>query len=199
MIPYGAQIERTSSTDVLRRYQLRKDGYFLYVSRLEPENNADLVIEAFGRVKTDKNLVIVGDAPYAKDYKKRLLNTKDPRVIFTGYIFGHGYRELHSHAYCYIHATEVGGTHPALIDGMSLGHCVLVNGTPENIEVIGEGGIIYKKNDGHDLREKLSWIIRHPEARPNFSQKARERVFQFYTWDRIADQYEGLFRTILEA
>ena len=38
------------------------------VSRLEPENNAHLVIEAFKRVRTAYRLLIVGDAPYAHDY-----------------------------------------------------------------------------------------------------------------------------------
>lgn len=198
MIPYGGKLERVLSTDVLRHYQLTEDDYILYVSRLEPENNADLVIKAFEGIETDKYLVIVGDAPYAKEYKRQLTETKDPRIIFTGYVFGQGYLEFQSHAFCYIHATEVGGTHPALLDGMGLSRCVLVNGTPENIEVVGEGGIIYKKNDVDDLREKLSWLLQHPEAREDFSQKARQRVAQFYTWDQVTDQYERLFRFFLK-
>ncbi len=193
MIPYGAQTEKVESTDLLNRYQLEKDGYVLYVSRLEPENNAHVVIEAFEKIETDKKLVIVGDAPYAKNYKKKLMTTKNPRVIFTGYIFGQGYREFQSHAYCYVHATEVGGTHPALLDGMALGKCVLVNETPENLEVIGKTGIVYKMNDAYDLREKLSLILQRPEIRTTLSQKARERIDQFYTWDHITDQYESLF------
>jgi len=194
MIPYGAKTGRVASTCFLKHHGLKEDGYFLYVSRLEPENNADLVIRAFQGVETGKKLVIVGDAPYAKDYKRRLMETKDPRIIFTGYVFGQGYLELHSHAFCYIHATEVGGTHPALLDGMSLGRCVLANGTLENIEVIGEGGILYKKNDLHDLRERIRWILKHPEEREKLSQKAKERIGSFYTWDRVADQYEEAIR-----
>ena len=196
MIPYGAQTHRIGSIGILRHYQLQEDGYILYTSRLEPENNADLVIKAFEGVKTDKKLVIVGDAPYAEDYKRKLIRTKDPRIIFTGYIFGQAYLEIHSHAFCYVHATDVGGTHPALLDGMGLGRCVIVNGTPENMEVIGEGGIVYKKNDVNDLREKLSWILKHPEARESYRQKSRQRVSQFYTWDRVTDQYDRLFHSL---
>jgi glycosyltransferase involved in cell wall biosynthesis len=199
MIPYGAITERVSSTEILRHYQLKEDGYILYASRLEPENNSDLVIKAFEGIDTDKPLIIVGDAPYAKGYMRKLMSTKDPRIIFTGYVFGQGYKEFQSHAYCYVHATEVGGTHPALLDAMGLGRCVLVNGTPENMEVVGEGGIIYKKNDVNDLREKLSWIIEHPDVRESFRQKARERVFQLYTWDRVTDQYEQLFHSLLQS
>lgn len=199
MIPYGAQTEREESTDLLKGFQLEDDGYILYVSRLEPENNADLVIKAFEAVQTDKKLAIVGDAPYARDYKRNLMKTRDPRIIFTGYVFGRGYRQLQSHAYCYVHATEVGGTHPALLDGMALGRWVLANGTPENMEVLGDGGIVYQKNDLCDLREKLSYVIDHPGDRATFSEKARQRISRFYTWELVTDRYERLFSSLLKA
>ena len=136
-IPYGATAEKASSTDVLEKFGVKPGNYILYVSRLEPENNCHLVIKAFEQVETDMNLVIVGDAPYSQAYIEGLKATKDPRIIFTGYVFGAGYQEFQSHAYCYIHATSVGGTHPALIEAMGFGNCVIANGTPENREVVG--------------------------------------------------------------
>src|SRR3972149_5413862 len=86
---------------------------------------------------TDKKLVIVGDAPYARRYIAELKSAADPRVLFPGAIYGAGYRELQSHAFCYIHATEVGGTHPALIEAMGCARCVLFLDTVENREVAG--------------------------------------------------------------
>ena len=54
-----------------------------------PENCAHLV-EAFKGLETDQKCVIVGDAPYAEEYIATLksLARNDPRIIFTGYIFG---------------------------------------------------------------------------------------------------------------
>ena len=57
-----------------------------------------------------------------------------------GAIYGEGYRELGSHCFAYIHATEVGGTHPALIEAMGRGALVLYRNTPENAEVAGRRG-----------------------------------------------------------
>ena len=59
MIPYGANTHEINSEDVLKYFNLEHNNYFLYVSRLEPENNAHIVIEAFKKVKTKKKLVIV--------------------------------------------------------------------------------------------------------------------------------------------
>src|SRR2546429_383055 len=67
MIAYGAEVERRPDPSV-RRWRVEPNRYVLYVSRLEPENNAHLVIEAFKRVRTAHKLLIVGDAPYARDY-----------------------------------------------------------------------------------------------------------------------------------
>lgn len=68
-------------------FGIKTNEYFLYVSRLEPENNAHIVIKAFEKVKTNKKLIIVGDAPYARDYINSLKRTKDKRIIFTGFVF----------------------------------------------------------------------------------------------------------------
>jgi glycosyltransferase involved in cell wall biosynthesis len=65
-IPYGADLSEPSGTDVLERLGLAPEGYVLYVSRLEPENNADAVVRAYREVPGSVPLVVVGDAPYAK-------------------------------------------------------------------------------------------------------------------------------------
>ena len=62
----------------------------------------------------------------------------DKRIVFTGFVFGQDYRALQQNAYCYVHATEVGGTHPALIEAMGSGGAVLAHETPENREVGGD-------------------------------------------------------------
>jgi glycosyltransferase involved in cell wall biosynthesis len=197
LIPYGAYTQKVDSTQVLMKFGLKPKEYYLYVSRLEPENNAQLVIKAFEQVKTEKKLVIVGDAPYAKKYIESLKKTKDPRIIFTGFVFGLGYKEFQSHAYSYIHATEVGGTHPALIEAMGFGNCVIVNGAPENIETLGDTGIIYKMNDRDDLRKKIEYVEGHPEVISEMGQRAREKVERECGWDKIAGDYERLFKELL--
>jgi|Deesub1362B_J571_1020462.scaffolds.fasta_scaffold00364_9 glycosyltransferase involved in cell wall biosynthesis len=198
-IPYGACTKKVSSTDILQKFGVYPNEYFLYVSRLEPENNAHIVIKAFEKVKTNKKLVIVGDAPYAGEYIRSLKKTKDPRIIFTGFVFGRGYKEFQSHAYCYIHATEVGGTHPALIEAMGFGNCVIANGTPENIEVVGETGLIYKVNDIGDLRKKMQFVIDNPQVIRQFGKKAQESIKKNYNWETITDKYEILFLSLIKS
>jgi len=192
MIAYGAEVERRPDPTV-RRWRVEPNRYVLYVSRLEPENNAHLVIEAFKRVRTAHKLLIVGDAPYARDYIKDLKARarRDRRIIFTGFVFGRDYRALQQNAYCYVHATEVGGTHPALLEAMGFGNCVLTLAAPENVEAIGDAGIAY--TDENDLTEKLQRVLRDGSLVHSYRNRAQARVVDAYDWDYVVDQYERLF------
>ncbi|MFL6230419.1 MAG: DUF1972 domain-containing protein [Pyrinomonadaceae bacterium] len=193
MIAYGAEVSRTLDRQAVRRWGLEPNRYVLYVSRLEPENNAHLVIEAFKRVRTPHRLVIVGDAPYAHEYIESLRRSaaRDPRIVFTSFVFGDAYRALQQNAYCYVHATEVGGTHPALIEAMGFGNCVLTLAAPENVEVVGDAGIHYA--DAADLETKLHRVLSDGAIVNAYRQRAQERVRAYYDWERVVDRYENLF------
>jgi glycosyltransferase involved in cell wall biosynthesis len=191
-IPYGTEIRRADGRATLERFGLEPRDYVLYVSRLEPENNAHVVLEAFARVRTTRRLVIVGDAPYSAAYIRRLKQSRDARVLFTGGVYGQGYWELQSHAYCYVHATEVGGTHPALIEAMGAGNCVIANGTPENIEVVSGAGLIYRMNDADDLARQLGAVLADPALVASQREAAQARVAREYSWDAVTDAYESL-------
>ena len=115
---------------------------------MEPENHALEVRQAFERVRTDMKLALIGDAPYARDYIRQVRDTRDPRIVMPGAIYGRGYHELDSHCFAYIHATEVGGTHPALIEAMGRGALVLYRDTPENAEAAGDAGIRFQRRFG---------------------------------------------------
>lgn len=192
-IPYGAPIQKEAGNDTLSKFKLLPGEYVLYVSRLEPENNAHLVVNAFKHIKTNKKLVIVGDAPYNKDYVQQLRKNIDPRIFFTGYVFGKGYRELQSNAYFYVQATEVGGTHPALLEGMGFGNCVLANDVPEHREVLEEAGIYFSTKIKNQLAEKMQLLIDYPDIVKKYRKLAYQKIINRYTWDKITDSYEKLF------
>jgi glycosyltransferase involved in cell wall biosynthesis len=190
MIPYGAELGPVDTDAVLGQLNLERGKYFLYVSRMEPENNGLLVREAFERVETPLKLALIGDAPYAADYITRVRATADPRIIIPGAIYGAGYHELGSYCFAYIHATEVGGTHPALIEAMGRGALTLYLDTPENAEVAGGAGLPFTAST---LAEVIREVLAMPESdREAWRQRAMERVRTRYSWDRVTDAYERL-------
>ncbi|MDQ3281666.1 MAG: DUF1972 domain-containing protein [Acidobacteriota bacterium] len=196
-IPYGADFPIEEDSNVLERLGITRDGYVLYVSRFEPENNPLEVVEAYEKLGSDAPpLVMLGKGLYAHDLVAELHRHASERILFPGALYGADYRTLQRNARLYIQATEVGGTHPALIEAMASGGCVLAHDTPENREV-GGGAVGYFR-----LRpeESLSGILRvwlaNPLIRNDFRARARQRAQQRYSWDRVTDAYESLFRSL---
>ena len=193
VIAYGAEAVMRPAGATLEKFGLTSRKYLLYVSRLEPENNALGVIEAYKKTDMRMPLVVVGDAPYADSYKESLRSAaQGVTVIFTGFQFGEAYQEFQSNCMAYIQATEVGGTHPALIESMAYGNCILANGTPENIEVLGDSGIIYSKNNFDELGGKLQHLMSDNGQVEVSRAKAKDRAEKLYLWDAITDKYEKL-------
>jgi glycosyltransferase involved in cell wall biosynthesis len=190
-IPYGADTRRTDTRAVLGELGLTPNRYFLYVSRMEPENRALEVRLAYEPVSTDVKLALIGDAPYAHEYIRKVRDTRDPRVIMPGAIYGTGYKELGSWCFAYIHATEVGGTHPALIEAMGRGCLVLYLDTIENREVAGDAGLPYNDQDG--LTARLREVLSMSESERNiYRARAIQRVRERYDWDVVTTQYQTL-------
>lgn len=195
-IPYGSEVEILPPGETLAQFELEAGKYVLFVGRLVPENCAHHLISAFRQLDTDMKCVIVGDAPYASEYQAELkaLAGDDPRIVFTGYVFGRGYHELGSNANLFVETSGVGGTHPALVEAMAFGNCVVVHNTPENLETIGDAGLAYDgKIGGDSLAAVLQHLLAQPEQVAGYRQRARQRAQTQYSWEMVTDSYELLF------
>ena len=198
IIRYGARVNAVPAGEVLKEFNLQANSYILYVSRLEPENNALGVIQAYNQLDADLPLVIVGDAPYAKEYIEQVkFEAQGKSVIFTGYQFGEAYQELRSNCLFYIQATEVGGTHPALVEAIAYGNCVIANDVPEHREVLREAGIYYNFNDFNDLSKKMGVLLKDHAKIALLREEAKKLATQNYQWSQIAGQYQELFYSML--
>ena len=202
LIAYGSPIlDRDPPPDfaAIGLPDITPDSYVLYVSRLEPENQADLVIEAYRDVPGNVPLLMVGSALYAHAYGARLkaLAAADPRVRLTGAIYGQGYRDLQRAAMAYIQATSVGGTHPALVEAMGAGNLILAYRTPENEEVLAGTGLLF--SNATELAGQLQRIVTDPDRSVyrELRAAARLRAESAYSWESVTTQYEEMFRNQL--
>lgn len=197
VIPYGSDFPEEADSAVLERLQLRSRQYLLYVSRFEPENNPHEVAEAYGRARTEVPLVMVGDAPYAGELIRELKSAAGPRILFPGGVYGADYRTLQRNALFYIQATEVGGTHPALIEAMRSGGAVLALDTPENREVGGEAVRYFRLGGDETLSVLIALSLEDRSRLDHWRAAARARAVERYSWDAVTTAYEKLFETVV--
>lgn len=195
-IAYGVDARPLPAGETLARLGLEPRGYFLYVSRFEPENNPHRVAAAYRQVGGDLPLVMVGGAPYASRFIRSFTTDADPRILFPGPIYGTGYRELLSNTLAYVQATEVGGTHPALVEALGYGAPIVAHDTPEHHEVAAESARYFMVDRPETLARELNEILADPAAALHLGRRGAERAREHYSWELVTDRYARLLRAL---
>lgn len=196
-LPNGAPVYKEVEANEISKYGINKDGYILFASRLVPEKGCHYLIEAYENISTDKKLVIAGDTSIHDSYYNSLLKKRGERIIFTGFVTGRLLQELFSNAYLFVQPSEIEGLPHSVLEALSFGKCVLASDTPGNLEALGDCGFTFRSKDAQDLKEKIEHLL----ANPNIVKGQREKVIEYvrrqYDWEKIVNDLEGLFYSLL--
>lgn len=191
-VPYFTPEVKTSSTDILSKYNLEKDKYILCVGRLVPENNVHLLIESYRNLKTDVKLVIVGDAPFVNEYKNSLYKHKSDKIIFTGYLFKRDYRELSSHCLFFALPGHAGGMRVVNLEQMSFGNCILANNSKNNIEVLGKTALFTDFADTDQTAKKILSLIEQNKIVMRFRSLTKKRQKLKFRLKTVSKLYSNI-------
>ena len=190
-IPNGVNYPELRNLEVIsKKYSLNKDDYILFLGRLVPEKGIKYLIQAFKDVKTNKKLVIAGGSSDTNEFVKELkeLAEEDKRIIFTGFVQGKELEELYSNAYLYCLPSDLEGMPLSLLEAMSYGNCCLVSDIDECTSVIEDKGIIFKKSNITDLKEKLQRVCDDLQMVEKYKVEASNFICKKYNWDEIVKE-----------
>jgi glycosyltransferase involved in cell wall biosynthesis len=107
--------------------------------------------------------------------------------------------ELFSNAALFAQPSELEGLSIGLLEGMSYGIPCLASDIPENLEVVGDAGLLFRNKDVNDLEQRLDWALSNAEATTKLALKGRQRVQALFTWERVVDQLEALYKRVYDA
>jgi glycosyltransferase involved in cell wall biosynthesis len=187
LVAYGADPPADRGTEALEQFHLKPRHYLLFVGRLVPENAPHDYLEGVRRAKIEAPALVVGDAPYADDYKASLRAGAPDNAVFTGYQFGSAYQQLSSHAGVFVLAATVGGTHPVLVEQMAAGNAILARETDSNREVLGEAGLYW--DDPDELAGLLGRVWGDRKQLKELGDAARTRAGERYDWEAVTTRY----------
>jgi glycosyltransferase involved in cell wall biosynthesis len=190
-IPNGANIP------VIGNPFFRKEKkYILFVGRLTPEKEIDLLIRAFNQLNTNLKLVIAGGASYHKRYLLSLKRIATPKIKFPGFKEKEALDNLYRNAYLFVLPSSVEGSPLALLEAMGYGLCVLTSKIKENQEIVGNSGILFESGNCTDLKNKLKHLINDPGLVESLGKKARQKVKSEYNWEKIITNLENLYKSL---
>lgn len=197
-IPYGANLQFENNIEILKKYGVEKNKYIIFVGRFVKEKGIEFLIENFEKVKTDKKLIIVGDNITEKDYAAKIKSTKDPRIIFPGFVYGTEYETLLNNALFYVSCSFLEGTSPSLLSAMAINGFALVSDLKENLETLKGSCATFKTFDSEDFKTKLKYYINNESLIEEEREKTKSIIKNYYTWEKITNQYLELFNKILK-
>jgi glycosyltransferase involved in cell wall biosynthesis len=196
-IPNGTVLPHVRPAEKIRELGIEPLSYVLFVGRLVPEKGCHYLLEAYGKVNTDAELIIAGGTSFSSDYVDRLHAAGGDRTRFLGYVYGDVLDELYSNARLFVLPSDLEGLPIALLEAMSFGNCCLTSDIPENLEVIGDCGMTFRKGDTDDLTRKLQTLLDAPERSRAIGDRARRHVLETYDWDGVTLHTEAIYYTML--
>lgn len=196
-IPNGVnKSESMDALEISEKYGLEKNGYILFLARLVPEKGIKRLIEAYGKVDTEKRLVIAGGSSDTAEFEAELfeLARKDRRILFTGFVQGRELSELYSNAYLYVLPSDLEGMPLSLLEAMSYGNCCLVSDIPECASVVEERGFTFKAGDIDDLGNKLQMLCDNSSLVEDMKKTAAEYICRKYDWNDVTDRTLAVYK-----
>ena len=195
-IPNGISRPVKRDVNVIKeKYGLEKDSYILFLARLVPEKGLHYLIEAFEAIQTDKRLVIAGGSSHSVAYMKQMqeIAAKDERIIMTDFVQGRVLEELYSNAYLFVLPSDIEGMALTLLESMSYGNCCLASDIKENTEVVEDHAVSFRQGDVADLKEKLEYLLSHPENVKEYKEQSADFICSKYNWEDVVARTEILY------
>lgn len=164
-------------------------SYSLGLCRIEPENNVEMILNAFKL--SDNNLKFIGNwnaSKYGRELKDKFGHECNIELLDPIYDLNELF-ELRSNCNIYIHGHSAGGTNPSLVEMMHFGVPILAYDCSFNRESTRNKAHYFKES--RDLCELISQISVKDKLENASSMK--KIAAKYYTWSVISNSYEELY------
>ncbi len=195
-IPYGADLIMNFDEGLLTRYNLQRKNYYLAISRIEPENNLELILDGFLESNSELPFVMIGNInnSYSKKLIKKYGHIK--RIRFYSSIYDKKILDsLRYFSKIYFHGHSVGGTNPSLLEAMGCQSYICAHDNPFNRSVLEENALYFC--DVHSLKIQIQ-NYSESNQRIEFIKNNVKKITEKYSWSKIVDEYEALFRKLIK-
>lgn len=167
------------------------DEYYLSLCRIEPENNIDMILEAFSG--SNKKLKFIGNweaSEYGKDLLRKYSSSSNIEMVKPEYDLVELFK-LRSNCRAYIHGHSAGGTNPSLVEIMHFAKPVFAFDCSFNRYTTNERAFYFANATQllNLLSDSESGALDDEKCAADMKLIADEQ----YCWDKIAMKYEDVY------
>jgi len=184
-IAYGGDHALIGSDDKLQlSYPV---GYALGLCRIEPENNVEMILDAFSRM--NHHLVFIGNwesSEFGCNLKRKYSNFCNITLLDPIYDEGQLFT-YRRNCGVYIHGHSAGGTNPSLVEMMHMGVPILAFDCVFNRFTTDESALYF--SESNEISTQMSLAVNNSKVSQSMIKIANEK----YTWKVISKKYESLY------
>ncbi|MDA9312989.1 DUF1972 domain-containing protein [Vicingaceae bacterium] len=190
-IAYGSNLFNNPDATVIKKYQLKEEGYHMLIARMEPENNVETILDGMSASNSELPFLIIGKTENAFGQHLVVKFKHDKRIQFLGGIYNlNDLNNLRHFSNYYFHGHSVGGTNPSLLEAMASSAFIVAHENEFNGAVL-EGDALYFTT-AVEVTDILNQKVTS-HMRLNYVDANRKKIEEFYTWENIINSYEDLF------
>jgi glycosyltransferase involved in cell wall biosynthesis len=185
-------------------HNTRNKKLILFLGRVDPKKGLDLLAVAFAKVHVQfpqTHLIVVGPdnigfLPTARSYfaEAGCLDA----VTFTGMLTGYMKYAVLGAASLYVAPSYSEGFSMSVLEGMASGlPCVITTGC-NFPEALAAKAAYVVNIDADEIANALIQCLSNPQQAKEMGDRARQLIFEKYTWNRIASNLIEVYKAILK-
>jgi len=189
VIAYGGdQVSKLELTDeLIEKFQFLHEPYYAAVARIQPDNNIDMILEAFEKMP-NKTLVFVGNwdvSEYGRSLKEKYSIIPNIHIIDAIYDLTI-LDQIRSNCVAYIHGHSSGGTNPSLLEAMHLELPIIAYDVNFNRYTTQDKAFYFANTDE---------LVRNVQENKEKSYKIcavtmKTIAKKIYTWEYVVNEYK---------
>lgn len=192
LIAYGGDhVNPTMEFSIEKTFGIKRNQYFFTVCRIEPENNLDMMVQAYKESKLEIPYVIIGNfnsSKYGIGFREKY-NSINGLLLLDPIYDQEILDQFRSNCFYYLHGHSAGGTNPSLVEAMFLELPIIAFGVNYNRATTMDTALYF------DSKEKLKDILTNLYSidRESLKSKLYTIANEKYKWEDICASYISLF------
>lgn len=199
-LPNGVEVNPTvdikTSRKILEKYNVGGNFILFAAGRMDRSKGCHFLLEAFVELDEDLDLVVIGDNDTDRAYIDGLKRTADPRVKFIPFIARKDvFMGVMRQAKLFVFPSLYEAMSIVLLEAATLGVPLIASDIPANTAILPDHAVYFRSGDVSDLRDKLRWVIGHPDEMKDMGMAAQSYVKENFAWGVISEEYSKLYQS----
>ncbi|MCL4694130.1 MAG: glycosyltransferase family 4 protein, partial [Candidatus Hydrogenedentes bacterium] len=197
---FEAPFDETAQAALKARIGLDRD-YFIQLGTLEPRKNIERLIQAYDRVRSEREkipqLLLVGALGWKSDGIVEAIRAASGNgdVVLAGYLRRDEVILLLRGARACLYPSLYEGFGLPVLEAMAAGTPVMTSEVSALPEVVGETGLLVDPYDTESMASAICSLLDDPSAARQRAEAARFRA-QSMTWEESAARLERVYRQL---